>query len=237
MKVIVLCGGLGTRLGELTRRTPKPMLEVAGRPFIAHVLDRLCVPGVDGIVLAAGFGWEQLHSYVGDTWRTLPVTYSVESRPLGTGGALALAMNELQLPEALVVNGDTLFDIDLPSFIARSAAGPGEASVTWLALRHVHDCTRYGRVEMDGRGRLRAFGEKGHPGPGWINGGIYRQQRGPLQRYGAEPFSFEVDYLSREYGRLGIMGIACEGYFIDIGIPDDLERAKTELTAMAEGRP
>jgi D-glycero-alpha-D-manno-heptose 1-phosphate guanylyltransferase len=230
MKAIVLCGGLGTRLGVLTRNTPKPMLSVAGRPFIAHVLDRLCIPELEGIVLAAGFAWEHLHSFVGECWRTLPVQYSVELQALGTGGAIALAMNQLNLAEAIVINGDTLFDIDLQSFLQQSAQRADAPSTTWLALRAVDDCTRYGRVETDVHGRVQSFGEKGHSGAGWINGGIYRLRRAELDRFGAIPFSLESDYLAVDCSRQLMFGIQSAGYFIDIGLPADLARAEADLS-------
>lgn len=230
MKAIVLCGGLGTRLGALTRNMPKPMLPVAGRPFIGHVLDRLCVPGIDGIVLAAGFAWKQLHGFVGEYWRTLPVQYCIEPHAMGTGGAIALAMHQLDLPEAIIVNGDTLFDIDLLFFLKHSAQQLRASTLTWMALRAVEDCARYGRVETDSQGYIRSFGEKGRSGPGLINGGIYRQQRTPLERFGTKPFSFETDYLATDCARLQMVGIALTGYFIDIGIPADLLRANTDLS-------
>ena len=96
MKAIVLCGGLGKRLGELTRHTPKPMVKVAGRPFIAHVLDRLCVSGIEGIVLASGFASHKLNCFAGNSWAEVPIQYSVESNPLGTGGAILLAMQSVE---------------------------------------------------------------------------------------------------------------------------------------------
>ena len=240
MKAIVLCGGLGTRLGELTRHTPKPMLEVAGRPFIAYVLDRLLAAspgngngGVDGIVLAAGFAAPVLQAFLGTHWKGLPIQFSVEDQPLGTGGAIALAMRRLALDEALVLNGDTLFDIDFLSFLKLATRFPPASVATFMALRQVSDCSRYGRVECDTTGRVLHFGEKGRAGPGWINGGIYLQQRSALARFGDAPFSFEADYLSADCARLPVQGVEQSGYFIDIGIPADLQRAQKELMATA----
>ena len=117
MKAIVLCGGLGTRLGLLTKDMPKPLLTVAGRPFIAHVLDRLTQADISGLVLAAGFQWAKLREYIGSEWNGIPVQYSVESDALGTGGAIKYALSNLDVHESLIVNGDTLFDIDIPKFL------------------------------------------------------------------------------------------------------------------------
>jgi D-glycero-alpha-D-manno-heptose 1-phosphate guanylyltransferase len=245
MKAIVLCGGLGTRLGELTRQTPKPMLEVAGRPFISHVLDRLAavgtapgrssVDGVDAVVLAAGFAAPALQTFVGSHWRGLPVQFSLEDQPLGTGGAIALAMNRLALEQALVLNGDTLFDIDLLSFLKQPQRFPNASVATFMAMRQVEDCSRFGRVECDASGRVLRFGEKGNAGPGWINGGIYLQQRSALARFRDSPFSFETDYLAADCTFFSMQGVQQSGYFIDIGVPDDLQRAQTELAALPEG--
>jgi D-glycero-alpha-D-manno-heptose 1-phosphate guanylyltransferase len=233
MKAIVLCGGLGTRLGQLTRHTPKPMLQVAGRPFIGHVLDRLCVSGIDGIVLAAGFAWDQLKSFIGNSWLDIPIQYSVEPNPLGTGGAILLAMQRYKLAEALVINGDTLFDIDLSLFIKNSRAHTGVSISTFMALKTVDNCSRYGRVEIDQVGLVKSFGEKEFDGAGLINGGIYIQQREDLEKFVNVPFSFEKDYLTHDYKYSKIIGIPSIGYFIDIGTPADLSRADLELSSIS----
>jgi D-glycero-alpha-D-manno-heptose 1-phosphate guanylyltransferase len=225
MKAVVLCGGLGTRLGELTRNTPKPMLHVAGRPFIAHVLDHICTAGVDEIVLAAGFAWQPLHSFVGNQWAGRAVRYSVEEHPLGTGGAVLKAMRVAQIDQALVLNGDTLFRLDIDAFLTKA---PHDVATT-IALRTVADCSRFGRVELDADERINSFGEKGHAGAGLINAGIYLQHRCALETFGDSPFSFESDYLAARFATAPIAGLVFDDYFIDIGVPADLERAQREL--------
>lgn len=226
MKAIVLCGGLGTRLGALTRNTPKPLIDVAGRPFLAHVLDKLCIPEIDGFVLANGFHAEQVSDVIRATWQDRSVNYSVEEQPLGTGGAIRLAMESFSLDQALVVNGDTLFDCDLHAMVGGFEASPW---ATRMALRHVDDCARYGRVQLANGSRVIGFGEKGHAGPGLINAGIYVQRRAPLASYGVAPFSFETDYLAKLDPAWPIQGQVKEGYFIDMGIPEDLARARQDL--------
>jgi len=223
---IVLCGGLGTRLGELTRDTPKPMMMVGERPFLAYVLDSLCTPDVESIVLAVGFRWQVIVDFVGDHWRGWPVRYSVEDTPLGTGGAVRLAMQRHGLQEALVLNGDTLFRIDLGDFLRTPL--PDDCS-TRIALGRVEDVRRYGRVVLDNQRRVTAFGEKDLSGPGLINGGIYLQRFAPLAGFGEQPFSFETDYLARQTGAQSMEGMPFDAYFIDIGVPEGLERAGREL--------
>ena len=229
MKAVILCGGLGTRLGRLTKDTPKPLLEVAGKPFIAHVLNRLRFAGIDGLVLAAGFQWAKLKHYIGDSWEGVPVHYSVEPFPLGTGGAIKAAMASATLSEALVFNGDTLFDIDIASFLDFANKSAAQACIS---LRIVENCSRYGRVTVGPNGEMLTFGEKGYKDAGLINGGIYYLRSHCLDRIRAESFSFESDFLSLQQPGLSIYGMPFDDYFIDIGIPSDLKRAELELRAM-----
>lgn len=229
MKAVILCGGLGTRLGSLTQDTPKPLLEVAGKPFIAYVLNSLTRAGVNGLVLAAGFQWSKLKYCIGDNWDGVPVHYSVESHPLGTGGAIKAAMASASLSEALVFNGDTLFDINISSFV--DFAKQSDAQVC-IALRKVEDCSRYGRVKVGANGEILAFGEKAYKGTGLINGGIYYLRSKCLDRFAGKSFSFESDFLSLQSPGYPIYGIPFDNYFIDIGIPSDLLRAQVELRAM-----
>lgn len=226
MKAIVLCGGLGTRLGALTRNTPKPLIEVAGRPFLAHVLDKLCIPEVDGFILATGFHAEQVANVITTTWQGRDVYYSVEDKPLGTGGALRLAMQNFDLDIGLVVNGDTLFDCDLGSIIEGFESSPW---ATRIALRSVDDCSRYGRVTLASDSRVIDFGEKGYTGAGLINAGVYLQRRAPLDIFAAEAFGLEADYLAKLPAEWPVQGIVKKGYFIDIGVPEDLDKARKDL--------
>jgi D-glycero-alpha-D-manno-heptose 1-phosphate guanylyltransferase len=226
MKAVILCGGLGTRLGSLTKETPKPLLEVAGQPFIAHVLNHLTRAGIDELVLAVGFQWRKLQAFVGDNWHGVPVQYSVETHPLGTGGAISAAMASASLSETLVVTGDTLFDIDIPAFL--KFAKDKDAQVC-VALRKVEDCSRFGRVSLAADGEMMTFGEKVEQGPGLINGGIYYLRCDALGHITSETFSFETDFLAQKHPRYTVFGLTSNAYFIDIGVPADLQRAQTEL--------
>ena len=226
MKAVVLCGGLGTRLGALTRHKPKPLIDVAGRPFLAHVLDKLCIPEIDGFVLATGFQAKQVSDVINTTWQGRKVHYSEEMRPLGTGGAVLLAMENFNLDHALVVNGDTLFDCDLCSMVDGFEVSPW---ATRMALRHMNDCARYGQVMVADDTRVISFGEKGHTSGGLINAGIYAQRRAPLVSFGTASFSFETDYLAKLDPVWPVQGLVKDGYFIDMGIPEDLVRARQDL--------
>ena len=229
MKAVVLCGGFGTRLGRLTKETPKPLLNVAGRPFIAHVLDRLTMGGITGLVLAVGFKWTKMRDYIGYEWKGIPVQYSIEAQALGTGGAIKNAFNIMNLNESLIVNGDTLFDIDIPNFLRFATNTHSRSSI---ALRKIEDCTRYGSVTLDAKGRILSFGEKEKQGPGLINGGIYYLRSNALDSIPLKVFSFETNYLQEKHSCEPIFGMPFDDYFIDIGIPTDLNRAQTELLTL-----
>lgn len=232
MHLIVLCGGLGTRLGPLTRNMPKPMLPVAGRPFLVHVLDQIKTPRITGIVMAVGFEWEKIKNYFDENWNGLPVQYAVESHPLGTGGAIKNAVAIIGDEDALIVNGDTLFAIDISKFLHFADSTD---AMTCIALRQVEDCSRYGRVEIDTQGKILAFGEKGHLGPGLINGGIYFLRGGAFDDINLTTFSFEAEFLGSRQKFRTIYAMPFDDYFIDIGIPADLHRAQTELMTWKKG--
>ena len=229
MKAIILCGGLGTRLGSLTKDIPKPLLNVAGRPFISYVLDRLAKAGINGFVLAVGFQWSKLHDYIGDEWNSVPVHYSVEAEPLGTGGAIKKALSNMDVDEVIVVNGDTLFDINIQKFLHFAIANQ---SMACIALRKVEDCSRYGSVTVNAQGRIMSFGEKDLNGEGFINGGVYYLRYNALDSIAVNAFSFETAFLELKYPKEPIFGMAFDDYFIDIGVPADLHRAQTELIAL-----
>jgi D-glycero-alpha-D-manno-heptose 1-phosphate guanylyltransferase len=230
MHLIVLCGGFGARLGSLTTETPKPMITVAGRPFLEHLLDQFQRQGITGIEMAVSFQWQKISNYFGDNWRGIPIRYAVEPQPLGTGGAIRNAMAHAGVEEALIVNGDTLFLIDFVAFLKFAKS---HEAATVMALRYVPDCSRYGRVTVRSDGKILNFGEKDHAGPGLINAGIYYQRADALAPIATEVFSFETDYLAVQHRLQPLYAIPMEGYFIDIGIPADLQRAQAELRHFA----
>lgn len=225
----ILVGGLGTRLGSLTADTPKPLLDCGGRPFLAWVLRELSRFGITDIVLLAGYKSERTESFcrAAASWlpKPLSISVSVEPSPAGTGGALWHARHLLE-DTFLVINGDSWIDVNLARFFARAAAPPEMAGS--VLLRSMPDCSRYGRVELEGE-RIVALHEKSPlSGPGLINGGLYIFDRSVLAQL-SPLCSLEREILpalARE-GRLS--GCVLDGYFIDIGIPSDYERAGVEL--------
>jgi NDP-sugar pyrophosphorylase family protein len=220
-QAVVLVGGKGTRLGGLTSETPKPLLDVGGRPFLEWVLARLGRQGIDRVVLTAGYRIEALRAWLHGATLDMEVDVFVEDEPLGTGGAFPAMVDRLD-DRFFALNGDTLFDVDLGDLTL--AAGEGECAV---ALRQVEDTARYGRVRQDGS-RVTAFAEKASSGPGWINGGVYLLQRdvvAPLP----QPASLEDDLLPALARDRALVGVRSNGFFIDIGVPESYAAAQRSV--------
>lgn len=231
MKAIVLCGGLGTRLGALTHGYPKPILPIAGRPFLAYLLDQISLAPFDEIILAVGFCWEKIQNEVGHQWSGIKVSYSVEERSLGTGGAIKKAMEGANIKEAVIFNGDSFFKIN--AFDLKEFAYLRNADIA-IALKEVPDAYRFGRVSVDTFGRVINFEEKGKKGSGLINAGVYYVKSSVFRFTDNVAFSFENDVLEKYYADLNIYGIKRGGYFIDMGIHEDLARAQYELPASVD---
>lgn len=227
MKAIVLCGGLGTRLGKLTLNTPKPILPVAGRPFLEHVLNQLVLMPIDQIILAVSFEWGKIRTLIGDSWCGIPVIYSIERQPLGTGGAIKLAMTVTDCKEALVINGDSLLKID-PNKL-RFFAEKHQADVA-IALKPINDCSRYGIVSIDAANRIISFKDRGKLQSGLINCGVYYIRHAILGQIKEEKFSFESDFLAPMCERFLFYGMKTNAYFIDMGVPLDFARSQIELS-------
>lgn len=225
-QAVILVGGRGTRLGDLTASTPKPLLPVAGRPFLSHLVERLAAQGFRDILLLTGYLAEAFEAFQAE-WsaRGVTVTCRVEAEPAGTGGALQLALPDLA-PEFLLLNGDSLFAIDLADFIVPPLPLGIDGR---LALRQVPQTDRYGTVTL-AEGRITGFQPRGSaPGPGLINAGVYWLRRATVAEARALPCSLEADIFPRlaQAGRLE--GRICDGYFLDIGVPDDFARAQQDF--------
>ena len=226
MRAIVLAGGLGTRLKDRVPDLPKPMAPVAGRPFLEYVLDGLVGGEVDEIVLAVGYRAQSIQNHFGTAYRGLPIRYTVETTPLGTGGALVQAISGKGGDPWLVLNGDTLLSIDYPALLAWYRQQPARVA---MVLRRVDDVSRYGAVLVE-NDRVTGFAEKGGSGPGLINAGIYILMPELFQGLALpRQFSFEADVLQAHCSGLLPRAYVTDCYFIDIGVPESFERAQREL--------
>lgn len=227
-EAVVLAGGFGTRLQPVVADLPKPMADVCGRPFLTYVLDELCAYRFTHVVLSTGYKHECIEQYFGGSYRSLKVSYAPETTPLGTGGGIWNAMRQTVSENVCVLNGDTLFRVDLD---ALQAFGSSRDALLTMALRQVEDTSRYGRVEKGEDGRILDFVEKNKAsGPGFINGGVYWLSPALFAgRQAGEAFSFEKEVLEAQYRFQAFYAQPSDAYFIDIGIPEDYARAQKEL--------
>jgi D-glycero-alpha-D-manno-heptose 1-phosphate guanylyltransferase len=222
MEAVVLAGGLGTRLASRLSGIPKAMAPVGGRPFLEILLRQLNGAGFARVLLSVGHLREVIESHFGSAFDGMRVDYVVEDVPLGTGGAIRKALSAAREAQVLVLNGDTFLDADYAAMM-RFHDG-----IT-MAVTRRDDVARFGGVQVR-EGRVIGFEEKGQSGPGWINAGAYvlpRLMEWPVDL--GETFSFERDFLAREIGSLDVAAFEVDGFFLDIGVPEDLDRAQQEL--------
>jgi len=229
MDAIILAGGKGTRLKEVVSDLPKPMADINGKPFLEYLLNCLCQSGVSRIVLAVGYKCEMISAYFGGTFMGHEVIYSVEDQPLGTGGALRQALDSVSSEHALVLNGDTFFDINFMQMFAQHRER--EADLT-IGLKPMINFDRYGTVtEQDGH--IIGFKEKCFCTNGLVNGGVYLMGKHLLQQMPDKRcFSFEVDFLEKKVKDLSFSAYIADKYFIDIGLPDAYRKACSDFERM-----
>ncbi|MBK8846653.1 MAG: nucleotidyltransferase family protein [Bacteroidetes bacterium] len=225
-EAIIIAGGLGTRLQHLLPGIPKPMAPVCGKPFLYYLLSKLNKQGFTDVVLSVGHLHEHITDYFGNDFGNMRLHYSIEHTPLGTGGAIKLALQKIE-DVAVVLNGDTLFDIDLQQFYSLFLKHECDLAI---ALKPMHDFERYGTVETNLHGRITRFVEKKYLKEGVINGGIYclRNNFFDIVKM-PQAFSFEKEILENMAANLWIQGIEFQDYFIDIGIPEDYNKAQHEF--------
>jgi len=229
MEAIVLAGGRGTRLSGMVPDRPKPMAPVAGRPFLEILLGWLDRQGVRHAVISLGYRAEDISSHFGERFRRLQLSYEVERTPLGTGGAVRAALQHCGGDHALVLNGDTYVDVEL-----------SDLEACWTARRRpivvgceVDDTGRFGRLEIDGDSVVR-FLEKTGGGPGVVNAGCYVLPTDCLAGYDpGRPFSLEAEFLVPAAARGELSAFVTGGLFIDIGVPEDYQRAQALLAEYA----
>jgi D,D-heptose 1,7-bisphosphate phosphatase len=226
-QAVVLVGGLGSRLGEMTRLVPKPLLGVAGKPFLDYILDELSrYPTIQDIVLLAGYqAGHVVDRYNGKRWRGASVSVVSEPAQMGTGGALKHAAPRLD-EKFLLLNGDSFFDFNILDL----AAPVRSPAIVRVALKKDQAGDRYGRVLLD-RDLIKTFLPAGAQPNGPINSGVYCVGRDVLSFIDEGPCSLEQAVFPRLAEKGQLRAALYDGFFIDIGVPADFERAQTELPA------
>jgi D-glycero-alpha-D-manno-heptose 1-phosphate guanylyltransferase len=227
MQAIILAGGLGTRLRSVVHDLPKCMAPVAGKPFLHYVIQHLLRQGVDEFIFSLGYLSESIENFLALNYPSLNYRVAIENEPLGTGGAIQLAIKKFDKENVLVLNGDTLFAIDVNQLLNVHTHNNGHCT---LGLKPMHNFDRYGVVEIGKNNEIVSFKEKQFYTSGFINGGVYAINTEQFLQQGLpEKFSFEKDYLEKQVDDHKFYGVVQDQYFIDIGIPEDYERAQTEL--------
>jgi len=228
MEAIILAGGMGTRLRTVVPDLPKPMAPVAGRPFLELLLRSLAAKGFSHGILSTGYMAEKISGHFGSCFAGIGLDYSVESAPLGTGGAVSQASRLVRDDHFFVFNGDTFLDLD-----ARAVDTMWQRTrEPVIVAREVKNTERYGRLDID-QGRVVRFSEKGQTGPGLINAGCYVFEANQFSdvQPGAQ-FSLENDFLASLVERTAVAVHVARGLFIDIGVPRDYARAQRVLARL-----
>ena len=224
LEAIILAGGFGTRLRESVPNLPKPMAPIGKRPFLEILLESLASKGFDRIVLSLGYMADKVSTHFGSSYAGMEIDYVVEESPLGTGGAVRLALTKCQESKVFIFNGDTFLDIE-----ASGLSNLQDSSAPWIVATEIKDTNRYGCLLVEDN-RLLGFAEKKSVGPGLINAGCYLLDKSSLDEFPLySPFSLETDFFMNIVTEVRVQVFVSEGKFIDIGIPEDYELAQTLL--------
>lgn len=223
MDAIILAGGFGTRLKGVVDDIPKPMADINGFPLLKYLLDYLIEFNVKKVVLAVGYKYTVIVDYFKNKYKTMDIVYSIEDEPLGTGGAIKKAFSYINSKDAIVLNGDSFFNININELIKFHN---GKNTKITLSSKKMYNFDRYGVIEVDANNEVIKFIEKKPVLEGLINCGMYIINKQIFDKCENKRFSFEKDILEKEKG---IYAYITDDYFIDIGIPDDYLLAKEVL--------
>ena len=226
-EAIILAGGFGLRLKPEVPNLPKCMAPINGKPFISFVIEYLQSQGIEKFIFALGYKHEMFENYLASKLSPEHYQLSIETEPLGTGGAIKLACLKATGKNVIALNGDTLFKVDIMKLAAFHTVCKADCT---LSLKLMVNFSRYGVVELNKDSSIQSFKEKQFYEQGLINGGLYALN---TERFSKEPlparFSFEKNYLEKLYQQRRMYGVVQDEYFIDIGIPEDYKRAQLEL--------
>ncbi len=229
-EVIILAGGLGTRLKSLIPDLPKCMAPVNGLPFLYYIIRQLQDNGLQHFIFSLGYQHQVVIQYLDQSFPGLIKTYVVEDQPLGTGGGIRAACSFVNTAHVLVVNGDTYFNIDIAQLANAHFKHAADCTIALKLLRKV---SRYGMVQINSQSLIKSFTEKQPGATGYINGGLYLLHvNNFLNKTLPTVFSFERDWLEKKVGVSNIFGVKFNRYFIDIGVPEDYQRACLEVAQL-----
>lgn len=225
-EAIILSGGKGTRLKSVVSDIPKPMADIAGIPFLEYLLLQCLSHSLEHIILAVGYKHEVISNYFGDTFKGIKLTYSIEKEALGTGGAIAQAMECCNENDVLILNGDSITNANFNHLFGIYQNSRSEFAIL---IKEMKDFSRYGTVEVV-EGRIIKFIEKQATQKGYINTGVYVLNKEKFLNLSLpKKFSMEESFMESKVQEWHFDSFVTEGHFIDIGIPEDYEKAQTIL--------
>ncbi|MDH0898973.1 nucleotidyltransferase family protein [Comamonas aquatica] len=220
-EAIILAGGLGTRLRSVVPNTPKPMALVAGKPFLEWQLDYLISQGIETFIISTGYLSQTIENHFGDSYKSKEIKYSREETPLGTGGAIKMALSLASQDFLFVLNGDTFCN-----FPAEEMSKFQNKKGILIAIKEHHENTRYASIEFDKDSlEIKNFNNQCSQKNKWINCGVYFLSKNFFTyEHTQEVFSFE-EHLS-QISQNSKYAFPMDGYFIDIGIPEDYKKSQ-----------
>lgn len=225
MEVIVLAGGKGTRLRSKVSDVPKVMADVNGRPFLEYLFEKISKYEIDKIILSIGYKKECIKDYFGDCYKNIKIEYSIEDKPLGTGGAIKKALKLCDNDYAFVIYGDVYTEIDYDEM-----NNMYNNEDVYMALKKIKNADRYGIVNIN-KNKIISFEEKKKVEEGLINIGCYIIRKNVLNNYlDDEFFSIENDFFSKWITNYNNSYYLYNGEFIDMGVPNDYDELIKKLS-------
>jgi len=222
--IVILCGGLGTRLRKTIGEKQKTMAEISGRPFLDILLDYIAARGGKRAILCAGYHADDVEKYF-ESRKDLGIAISNEDEPLGTGGALKNAAALVHSQNFIAMNGDCFCPVDYQGLLDFHLSRNALATLTVSVMKGVSD---YGTIRVDEQGRISAFEEKAPGGEGLVNVGVYCFRKEILEIMPSGPFSIERDFFPAITGR-GMFAFVTQQEFLDIGTPQRLKEAAEKI--------
>ena len=216
--LIILCGGLGTRLGDLTQNTPKSMMLINGKPFLEIIINKFINSKISCVILATGHLHNHIFSYFGDEYNGIPIIYSKEKEKLGTGGAIKKAFESNSIDHSFVINGDTYINIDEKTIMKLETFKPS------ILVKKIKSIDRYGSIILNKDNFVKNFlsASKVPNKESFVNLGMYFLDKSFFSMTHEKSFSLESDYLPQYVKKNNIKAVISDIFFIDIGIPEDL---------------
>jgi D-glycero-alpha-D-manno-heptose 1-phosphate guanylyltransferase len=230
--VLILAGGLGTRLRPVVQEVPKSLAPIKGLPFLIYLLEWIYQQKIVAeVILSVGYKADLIAARLGYSYKNIMIKYIQEETPLGTGGAIKYALHGFgDCENYLVLNGDTYAAFELSSFLKFHEQNHSDISIASCEMTNF---SRYGSLSIDHRNSITKFNKKMFVEKGYINCGAYLFTSGFytnfIKKYSSDKFSFEKDILETSNGSFGLKAYRSNFFFIDIGVPEDYERAQVEF--------